>query len=174
MSKNIIRSPYRSKSTKRPNAELHQKPVTTEEDILNTRRRTIPVPFIFHNTSREKRSETDSTKAIKTIPISEPGCISHRSTRLMLLSTKNPIIKSPRSIKSALKSRPTTCSPNKKVQFKGFHTENQISLSKQKQWKKILSSIKTTLKNEVQHYCTDPGKRKTTGKFRLLISATDE
>lgn len=157
--------PNRSKSAKKSkksnvNIKLSTKVAITEDAILNTRKHTIPVPFIFQRNVREKKSQVVSLRALKSSMLPESPANQQKSSRLMLLSPRRNNIASPRLIKSAIKERPTSCSPCKKVQFKEETSETKLSMSKQKQWKKIFASIKTTLKNEIQPYFTKKVKKK--------------
>ena len=162
MISNRISFPNRSKSAKKSNVDPKPlaKVVITEDVILNTRKHTIPVPFIFQRSARGKKLEIDSLKGLKPSIVIESVGSPQKSARLMLLSPRRNNPRSPRLIKSAIKGRPTTCSPFKKVQFLGEANETKLSISKQKQWKKIFASIKTTLKNGIQPYFTNKAKKK--------------
>ena len=113
--KNIVKSPLRYKNC---------------EEILKLRMHTIPQPFVLHSSKEKKICE--SQNVLKSFFDHILPSESQRSTGFALLSPRKPYQKTSRLVKSALKSRPTTSSPIKKVQFQEFFNKN-CSISKQKQ-----------------------------------------
>lgn len=78
-------------------------------------------------------------------------------------SPKNSYIPSntlPKAFRSALKSRPITCSPLKKVKFELDSTHLAI-LSHKTHWKQLFSSIKTNFEKKIQIFSTSYPQKKS-------------
>lgn len=72
----------------------------------------------------------------------------------------------PTAFRSALKSRPITCSPLKKVKFELDPTHLAI-LSHKTHWKQLFSSIKTNFEKKIQIYSTSPQKKSYLGVSQI-------
>ena len=161
MKNDLITLALRGRSSFKPKTPNKSplKSLISEEEILNARKRTIPMPFTLHTSSKNKKA-FDSQKAFYQIAGIDLGIEVQRSARLMYLSPRKPSTSSPRSIKSAIKSRVDHYAPFKRVQFDVFPQETKFSITKKKQWKKIFSSIKTTAERAPKQCCLKETKKK--------------
>jgi hypothetical protein len=113
----------------------------SEEDILNTRKHTIPQPFIFQNRLIEEKSFT-SQKTLKSVnPLSLANKSQNRNI-FQLTPKKQQSNKFPRLVKSAIRCKPNPESPLKNVKFRFVDTEVLSRINKKKEWEKIFNCIK--------------------------------
>ncbi|OMJ91705.1 hypothetical protein SteCoe_5735 [Stentor coeruleus] len=118
------------------------KVLNPEEAILNARKHTVPIPFIFHSKIMEKRP-FESQKNLKSRDL-ESARETYKTTAQIHSSPLRTGRKSPRLVKSAIRYRSNAETPFKKVKFCIADIQGKVSIDRKKQWKKIFVSLKTS------------------------------
>jgi hypothetical protein len=154
MSKNIITRTTSIKSKQGSGSPVRT--IISEDLILKTRKHTIPIPFFQHSKVKQQK-KSGSYKNLNPHSNYNSVLESNRSTKFVFTSRKTENFQ---RVKSAMKSRAITCSPIKKVQFQINFNEPQLNLNKQKQWKKIFSSIKSNFSRGIQAFSPKSTQKK--------------
>ena len=132
---------------------------SSKEAISSAGKHTIPIPFVFNRMIKEKKY-LDS-RIFKVNLKSDSLFLEQKSSRFTLsASPRRSSQRSPRLYKSSLKVRTDDGPISKKVQFHMHAFDDLNWANKQKQWRKIFNSIKSShMKAPIQYNQKDYKKK---------------